>query len=95
MQAKVLQPFPGVPDGQIYPKNFAEGDVLDGALAQVAVDAGLAEIVSDEANDAVPADVDAMSVEQLKAHASDKGVDLAGATKKADIIAAIVAAEAK
>lgn len=36
--------------------------------------------------------LDGLTVEQLKAHAAEQGIDLDGATKKADIIAAIDAA---
>lgn len=36
--------------------------------------------------------LDGLTVEQLKAHAAERGIDLDGATKKADIIAAIDAA---
>jgi len=36
--------------------------------------------------------LDGLTVEQLKAHAAEQGIDLDGASKKADIIAAIDAA---
>lgn len=42
-----------------------------------------------------PADpLAAMKVDELKAYAAEKGIDLGDATKKADILAAIRAAEA-
>ena len=34
-------------------------------------------------------DIDGMTVDQLKAYAAEKGIDLGGATLKADILAAI------
>ena len=48
---------------------------------------------ADPAPPAPPADpIDAMKVDELKAYAAEKGFDLGGATKKADMIAAIAAA---
>lgn len=47
-----------------------------------------------KANTAAPAaDLGAMTVAQLKAYAAERGIDLAGKTLKADILAAIQAAE--
>ena len=43
--------------------------------------------------DDAPAGLEAMTNDQLKEHAAERGIDLGGATKKADIIAAIQAAE--
>lgn len=37
MKAKVTKPFNGAPDGQIYGKDFAVGDIVEGDLATVAV----------------------------------------------------------
>lgn len=37
MKAKVVKPFAGVPDGAVYPRNFAIGDELEGELAKVAI----------------------------------------------------------
>jgi hypothetical protein len=37
MKAIVSQPFLGVEDGEIYPREFAEGDPVTGDLAAVAV----------------------------------------------------------
>lgn len=42
-RAKTIKPFPGVPDGQVMPKEFAEGDEVTGDLAAVAVREGWAE----------------------------------------------------
>jgi hypothetical protein len=41
--AKVTVAFSGVPDGEIYPKDFAPGDEVHGDLAAVAVREGWAE----------------------------------------------------
>lgn len=37
---RVTKSFPGVPDGEIYPKTFDVGDELTGNLARLAVIAG-------------------------------------------------------
>lgn len=41
--AKVIAAFAGVPDGEVYPKEFAPGDEIHGDLAAVAVREGWAE----------------------------------------------------
>ena len=43
MKAVVIKSFPGAIDGQIYPRQFTEGDVIEGELARVAIAAGLAK----------------------------------------------------
>lgn len=43
MKAIVVIPFVGAPDGEIYPKEFADGDIVTGKLAEVAVAEGWAE----------------------------------------------------
>lgn len=43
----------------------------------------------DVTSDDQPVDFDMMTRDQLRDHAADQGIDLAGATKKADIVAAI------
>lgn len=45
MKAIVIIPFPGLPDGAAQVRNFAEGDVVEGDLAAVAVGEGWAEEV--------------------------------------------------
>ncbi|MGW8565661.1 Rho termination factor N-terminal domain-containing protein [Isoptericola sp. NPDC055881] len=40
-----------------------------------------------------PKPIDKMTVDELRAHAAEAGVDLGDATKKADIVAAITAAQ--
>ena len=37
MKAKVKVPFNGVPDGHAHPRRFEKDDVVEGALAKVAV----------------------------------------------------------
>lgn len=39
----VVKPFAGVPDGLIYPRDFVEGDTVEGDLAVVALREGWAE----------------------------------------------------
>lgn len=41
--AVVIKPFRGVPDGEVYPKQFVAGDVVVGDLASVALEEGWAE----------------------------------------------------
>lgn len=45
MTAKVVETFFGVPDGEVYPREFAEGDIVQGDLAVVAVREGWAKPV--------------------------------------------------
>jgi hypothetical protein len=40
---RVAVPFDGVPDGQVHPRHFAAGDVVEGDLAKVAKKAGWLE----------------------------------------------------
>lgn len=48
MKAIVEVPFKGAPDGEIYGKDFAKGDVVEGDLARVAVEQKWAREVPDE-----------------------------------------------
>lgn len=73
-------------------------DVEDKNVADAAVASGYFELVdaADETNveTATPAeDLTKMTVPQLEAYAADRGIDLSGKTKKADIIKAIEAAQ--
>lgn len=43
--AKVIKAFAGVPDGEVYPRDFAPGDMVHGDLAAVAVREGWAKPV--------------------------------------------------
>lgn len=49
MQAKVTAPFDGARDGEMYPRHFNVGDVVDGNLAEVAVREKWAEELKPEA----------------------------------------------
>jgi hypothetical protein len=49
MKAKVTKKFEGVPDGKFYPESFNPGDVIEGDLAQSAIDAGNASPLSGKA----------------------------------------------
>lgn len=42
MKAIVVKPFPGVPDGEIYPKDFKLNEAIEGKLASVAIAQGWA-----------------------------------------------------
>lgn len=37
MQVKVTRPFKCVPPGEVYPKLYAEGEIVDGRVAEVAL----------------------------------------------------------
>lgn len=45
MQARVVQPFSGAPDVEVYARQFVEGDIVQGDLAAVAVREGWAKPV--------------------------------------------------
>lgn len=44
LRAVVKVPLTGAPDGKVYPRDFAEGDVVEGNLAAVALREGWAEV---------------------------------------------------
>lgn len=96
MKAKVVKAFPGRPDNEIRTRTIEEGEVISGDLAQVAVREEWAEVVEE---DAPPADeqktLDDMNLDELKAYAKERNIDLGGVTKKAEVRAAIDAAEAQ
>ena len=71
-------------------------DVEDKAIADAAVATGYFEYVESEGDDNnAPADISKMTVPQLEQYAKDNNIDLGGATKKADIIKAIEAAQSE
>ncbi|TPM92721.1 hypothetical protein [Mesorhizobium sp. B2-1-3A] len=88
MRAKVIQAFPGAPDGAIHPRQIEVGEVIEGDLARVAVDQKWAEETDEEVSDD-SVDFAEMTVDQLRAYAVDHDIDLGTATKKAAIISAI------
>lgn len=87
MKAKVTTEFPGRPDGESQARAIKVDEVISGELAEVAVREKWAEEVGDEPSEKV--DLSDMTVAELEAFAAEKGIDLDGATKKADIRAAI------
>lgn len=91
MKAKVVKAFPGRPDNEIRTRTIEEGEVISGDLAQVAVREEWAEVVEDDASPAAgdQKTLDDMTVDELKAFAAEKEIDIGDATKKADIRAAI------
>jgi hypothetical protein len=94
MKATVTQSFPGRPDDQADTREIAEGEVITGDLAAVAIRENWAVEIVDDSPAAIPAaDFTAMTVDELKAYAADRQIDLSDAKLKADIVAAIVAAE--
>lgn len=93
MQAKVTTEFPGRPDNEPLSRAIKVGETISGDLATVAVREGWAEelvegggtLVEGNADDGL----DSMTSNQLKAFATERGIDIGDATKKADIRAAI------
>lgn len=100
MKAKVIKAFEGVPDGQVHPVTNAVGAEIVGDLAAVAVANGWAKKLTSAAIDdaarstGAAGDIAGYTVAELKALAEKEGVDLAAGAKKADIVAAILAARA-
>ena len=67
-------------------------DIEDKAIADAVVASGYFKLVEAESETNEPADLSKMTVAQLEAYAKENNIDLAGASKKADIIKAIEAA---
>jgi len=103
MKAKVIKEFPGRPDHEALTRTITVGEIVEGELAAVAVreewaveeaeDIDAAGSEDADADDGKP-DLGKMTVDALTAFATENDIDLGGATKKADIIAAIEAATA-
>lgn len=95
MEAKVVKSFPGRPDDEVMTRQFEVGDIVKGDLARVAIENEWAEEIEETISDGSEAiDLAKLTVPQLKALAEERSVDLGGAEKKADIIAALNAAAA-
>lgn len=101
MKAKVVKAFPGRPDNEVMTRIVEVGEVIEGELAAVAVREEWAEEVEEvealpkaEDNGDPQPDLGKLTVDALTALAVERNIDLGGATKKADIIAAIEAAVA-
>lgn len=90
MKAKVTVAFNGRPDGEPLAQRIEVGAIISGELATVALREQWAEdFVEPVEVVAEPNPLDDLTVEQLKAFAAEKSIDLGEATKKADIRAAI------
>jgi len=101
MKAKVIKEFPGRPDHEALTRTIEVGETVEGDLAAVAVREKWAEEIEeiealpeDEDNGDPQPDLGKMTVDALTALAIERNIDLGGATKRADIIAAIEAAMA-
>lgn len=88
MKVMVTKEFPGRPDAEANVRPIRVGEIVGGELAKVALaEKWGEEVAGDDAESAV--DLSNMTVADLKALASERGVDLGDATKKADIIAVL------
>lgn len=95
MQAKVTVEFMGKPDTEVLARRILVGEEISGELARVAVELKFAEEVAvepDIVETAMAKELNEKTVEQLKALAVEKTVDLGSASKKAEIVAALLAA---
>lgn len=96
MFAKVTTQFSGRPDDAALPRQVLVGEVISGDLAAVAVREKWAEEVPPNEKSEVPAksamqlELEGKKVEDLVLLAKEKSIDLGDATKKADIIAALL-----
>lgn len=94
MHAKVTVEFPGRPDDEVVSRLIQVGEVIRGDLARVAVVNKWAREVppntksdSDEGESDLMKELKGKTVEQLKALAAEKKIDLGAASKKAAILA--------
>lgn len=98
MHAKVKVAFSGKPDSEVLSRAIKVGEVITGDLARVAVENKWAKEVPPNTKPGVEdesplsRELRGKTVEELKAFAVEKSVDIGGATKKADIVEALVAA---
>ena len=72
-----------------------ELDIQDDKLAEDLVGAGYIENIDKNGEGDDPADLDVMKVAELKRFAKDNNIDIGNATKREDILAAILAAQKK
>jgi hypothetical protein len=95
MKAIVTHAFTGRPDNEALARLIPEGEIIAGDLAAVAVAAGDAEEVEPAVVETPPGgpDLDKMSRADLDALAAERGVDIASARNKAEVIALLIAAE--
>ena len=100
MFAKVTTEFPGKPDNEVVSRPILVGEVISGDLAKVAVDNKWADEVPPNEKSDTPAPVksalqlelEGKTVDQLKALAKEKTIDLGEASKKAEIVEVLVKA---
>jgi phage terminase Nu1 subunit (DNA packaging protein) len=96
MRAHVTKPFRGVEDGQVYPRDIAEGETLCGDLAKEAIAGGWAEEI-DEAKALKAAEKARVAaaekrVAELEAIAKNAKVDISKAKTAEEIEAVLKAA---
>jgi hypothetical protein len=98
MFAKVTKAFQGRPDNEPLSRTIPEGEVISGDLARVAVEQKVAkEVPPNEKSEQPPKsalqlELEGKKVEELKALAVEKNVDLGEAARKADIVAVLLQA---
>jgi hypothetical protein len=99
MFAKVTVEFPGKPDNEVVSRLVKVGEVINGDLAVVAVGQGWAvevppneksEEIVEPVKSALQLELEGKTVDDLKALAKEKAIDLGHASKKADIVAALL-----
>lgn len=91
---KFIKSFKGCRKGEVFPTDFKPGEECPKELEFAAKEAGAIGGGNKKARDgevgqSENTELKAMTVEQLKALAAEKGYDLGDASKKDDIIAAI------
>jgi hypothetical protein len=95
MLVTVTTEFPGRPDNEALARRIKVGEVISGELAAVALAEGWA---SEEGREDViapkPAEYGSMTRGALDALAAERGVDITASKNKADVIAALEAADA-
>ncbi|MFN3549626.1 MAG: hypothetical protein ACK4U0_19235 [Mesorhizobium sp.] len=94
MHATVTISTNGRPDNEALPRMLPVGAVISGDLATVAVRDGWAEEIRDEPAEAMDPDLARLKVDELKALAADRGIDLGDARTKAQIIALLASSAA-
>lgn len=84
-QAKVVKPFKGAPDGEVYPVEFKEGDVVRGDLARVAIENKWAKEISEKperkSREKPAADAPKTAADLLKAQKGMKADDFMAAAE--------------
>lgn len=54
MEARVTKAVPGVPEGEVYGRNYEVGEVISGRMAEVALAQGWAVVEGEKSKDAAP-----------------------------------------